>query len=125
MMGCFFVCLLLWENVVNQLGGSSVLFFVFWVCEIVTITMILGFNFRYVLAISILSMLYTGGQVFKQYQEMNKGKSYLEQKTSLLVDFVGDQVRFFSHTFFISFKLINRLSVYLVFSCASRLFLLF
>ncbi|KAK4268500.1 hypothetical protein QN277_025150 [Acacia crassicarpa] len=49
-------------------------------------------EYRYVLAISILSTLYTGGQVFRQVKEISTGKSLLQPRTGLMLDFIGDQI---------------------------------
>lgn len=52
----------------------------------------LGINYRYVLAVAILSTLYTGAQFFRQLQELSTGKYLLHPKTASFVDFWGDQV---------------------------------
>ncbi|XP_061375833.1 CASP-like protein 4B1 isoform X2 [Gastrolobium bilobum] len=49
-------------------------------------------EYRYLLAIAILSILYTGGQVFRQAHELSTGKNLLQLRTVALIDFVGDQV---------------------------------
>ncbi|XP_028797115.1 CASP-like protein 4B1 [Neltuma alba] len=49
-------------------------------------------EYRYVLAISILSTLYTGGQVLRQVQEISTGKNFLDPRTALPLDFIGDQI---------------------------------
>ncbi|XP_054783892.1 CASP-like protein 4B1 [Prosopis cineraria] len=49
-------------------------------------------EYRYVLAIAILSSLYTGGQVLRQVQEISTGKNFLHPRTALLLDFIGDQI---------------------------------
>ncbi|KAF7845256.1 CASP-like protein 4B1 [Senna tora] len=49
-------------------------------------------EYRYVLAIAILSTLYTGCQVFRQVQELSTGKSLLQPRTASLIDFCGDQI---------------------------------
>lgn len=56
---------------------------------------------RYLLAIAILSTLYTGGQVLRHIHELSTGKFLLQQRTSAMVDFFGDQVRVFLYTFHI------------------------
>ncbi|XP_061375832.1 CASP-like protein 4B1 isoform X1 [Gastrolobium bilobum] len=48
-------------------------------------------EYRYLLAIAILSILYTGGQVFRQAHELSTGKNLLQLRTVALIDFVGDQ----------------------------------
>ncbi|XP_044505464.1 CASP-like protein 4B1 [Mangifera indica] len=48
-------------------------------------------EFRYVLAIAILSTLYTGGQTLRHSYEMSTGKQLLQPRTSALFDFSGDQ----------------------------------
>ena len=47
---------------------------------------------RYVWAIAILSTVYTGGQVMRQAYELCTGKLLLQQRSSTLLDFIGDQV---------------------------------
>lgn len=47
---------------------------------------------RYLLAISILSTLYTGSQAFRHVHEISTGKQIFQQQTSALIDFAGDQV---------------------------------
>ncbi|KAK7260035.1 hypothetical protein RIF29_25750 [Crotalaria pallida] len=49
-------------------------------------------EYRYLLAVAILSSLYTGGQVFRQVQELSKGKNMLQARTADLIDFFGDQI---------------------------------
>ncbi|KAJ1419274.1 Casparian strip membrane protein domain [Sesbania bispinosa] len=49
-------------------------------------------EYRYLLAIAILSSLYTGGQVFRQVHELSTGKTLLQPRIASLIDFVGDQV---------------------------------
>ncbi|OAY41570.1 hypothetical protein MANES_09G112600v8 [Manihot esculenta] len=48
-------------------------------------------EYRYLLAIAILSTLYTGGQVLRHIHELSTGKFLLQQRTSAMVDFFGDQ----------------------------------
>jgi len=56
-------------------------------------------DYRYLLAVAILSSLYSGVQVFRQLHELSTGKNTIQQRTAGLIDFVGDQVwhYFFSH----------------------------
>ncbi|GAV76900.1 DUF588 domain-containing protein [Cephalotus follicularis] len=49
-------------------------------------------EYRYVLAIAILSTLYTGGQVLRHVHELSTGKQMIPRRTSAIVDFVGDQI---------------------------------
>ncbi|KAK7339988.1 hypothetical protein VNO77_20679 [Canavalia gladiata] len=49
-------------------------------------------EYRYLLAIGILSSLYTGGQVFRQVQELSTGKQLLQPRMAAMVDFFGDQI---------------------------------
>ncbi|PON53595.1 CASP-like protein 4B [Parasponia andersonii] len=49
-------------------------------------------EYRYVLAISILSTLYTGAQALIKVQELSTGKFLFPQWTSALFDFCGDQI---------------------------------
>ncbi|KAG5552866.1 hypothetical protein RHGRI_010840 [Rhododendron griersonianum] len=49
-------------------------------------------EYRYVLAIAILSTLYTGAQALRQVQEMSTGKQIFPSRTLALVDFFGDQI---------------------------------
>ncbi|MCL7028888.1 hypothetical protein MKW94_013686 [Papaver nudicaule] len=49
-------------------------------------------EYRYVLAISILSTLYTGFQVGRHVHHMSTGISLFDQRTAGLVDFFGDQI---------------------------------
>lgn len=53
-------------------------------------------EYRYVLAIAILSTLYTGLQVLRQIHELSTGKVSFSQQTLALVGFAGDQVGDFS-----------------------------
>ncbi|KAA0044207.1 CASP-like protein 4B1 [Cucumis melo var. makuwa] len=48
-------------------------------------------EFRYVLAIEILSTLYTGAQVLRQFHELSTGKSVFLPQKSVFIDFIGDQ----------------------------------
>ncbi|XWS67312.1 hypothetical protein CRYUN_Cryun05aG0276500 [Craigia yunnanensis] len=49
-------------------------------------------EYRYLLAIAILSILYTGGQALRHVNAIWKGKQILEQRISAMVDFLGDQL---------------------------------
>ncbi|KAJ1387584.1 Casparian strip membrane protein domain [Sesbania bispinosa] len=49
-------------------------------------------EYRYFLAISILSILYTGGQVFRQVQEFSTAKQLLQPRMAAMIDFIGDQI---------------------------------
>ncbi|XP_061362104.1 CASP-like protein 4B1 [Gastrolobium bilobum] len=49
-------------------------------------------EFRYLVAIAILSTLYTGCQAFRQVQELSTGKQLLQPKMAAMVDFFGDQI---------------------------------
>ncbi|KAK9124648.1 hypothetical protein Sjap_014250 [Stephania japonica] len=49
-------------------------------------------EYRYLLAIAILSSLYSGFQVFRQIREFSTTAKLFSPKTSLLVDFCGDQI---------------------------------
>ncbi|KAL9253711.1 CASP-like protein [Drosera capensis] len=49
-------------------------------------------EYRYVLAIAILSTLYTGLQSLKQVHQLSTGRGLIDERTSALVDFFGDQI---------------------------------
>lgn len=49
-------------------------------------------EFRYVLAIAILSTLYTLGQVLRHVHELSTGRQMMQKRTSALIDFFGDQI---------------------------------
>ncbi|KAF3448897.1 hypothetical protein FNV43_RR09613 [Rhamnella rubrinervis] len=49
-------------------------------------------EYRYVLAIAILSTLYTGLQALRQVHELSTGKYFITRGTSAIVDFFGDQI---------------------------------
>ncbi|GAB2272118.1 hypothetical protein Dimus_006937 [Dionaea muscipula] len=49
-------------------------------------------EYRYVLAIAILSTLYTGIQSLKHVHQLSTGKELIAQRTWALVDFFGDQI---------------------------------
>ncbi|KAK7294784.1 hypothetical protein RJT34_17680 [Clitoria ternatea] len=59
-------------------------------------------EYRYLLAIAILSSLYTGGQTFRQVREFSTGKQLLKPRMAAMVDFFGDQ--------FIAYLLISSVS---------------
>lgn len=50
--------------------------------------------FRYVLAIAILSTLYTGFQTWKQIHEIYTSREIISRRNAAMIDFVGDQVLF-------------------------------
>ncbi|OMO84938.1 hypothetical protein CCACVL1_10542 [Corchorus capsularis] len=49
-------------------------------------------EYRYLLAIAILSTLYSGAQALRQVNEMSTGKPMFERRISAMVDFFGDQL---------------------------------
>ncbi|XP_002526699.2 CASP-like protein 4B1 [Ricinus communis] len=49
-------------------------------------------EYRYLLAISILSTLYSGGQVLRNVHELSTGKLIFQRQTSAMLDFFGDQL---------------------------------
>lgn len=49
-------------------------------------------EYRYLLAIGILSTVYTGLQALRQVHELSTRKHLLQQRTSALLDFFGDQI---------------------------------
>lgn len=49
-------------------------------------------NCRYLLAIAILSSLYSGVQVFRQVHELSTGKQLIKPRLAAMIDFFGDQV---------------------------------
>ncbi|KAL2541428.1 CASP-like protein 4B1 [Abeliophyllum distichum] len=49
-------------------------------------------EYRYVLAIAILSSLYTGLQILRQIHELSTGTEMTSRKNLLMVDFFGDQI---------------------------------
>ncbi|KNA02621.1 hypothetical protein SOVF_216990, partial [Spinacia oleracea] len=49
-------------------------------------------EYRYLLAIAILSSIYTGLQCFRHVHQLSSGKQFVDLKTSALIDFVGDQI---------------------------------
>ncbi|XP_047307047.1 CASP-like protein 4B4 [Impatiens glandulifera] len=49
-------------------------------------------EYRYFVAISIMSMIYTGAQTFRQINELSTGKQVIDPKTFAIVDFYGDQI---------------------------------
>ncbi|XP_071722335.1 CASP-like protein 4B1 [Rutidosis leptorrhynchoides] len=49
-------------------------------------------EYRYALAIAILSTLYTGLQSWRQIHEMSTGKAIISGRNLALIDFFGDQI---------------------------------
>ncbi|XP_073289205.1 CASP-like protein 4B1 [Primulina huaijiensis] len=49
-------------------------------------------EYRYVLAIAILSTLYTGLQAFRQIRELSTGRELFTLRNSAMFDFIGDQI---------------------------------
>ncbi|KAK8466432.1 hypothetical protein PHAVU_008G090400 [Phaseolus vulgaris] len=49
-------------------------------------------EYRYLLAIAILSSLYTGGQAFRQIHELSTAKQLLKPRMAAMLDFFGDQI---------------------------------
>ncbi|XP_057983281.1 CASP-like protein 4B1 [Malania oleifera] len=49
-------------------------------------------EYRYLLAIAILSTLYSGGQALRHIHELSIGKLMLTQRKSAMLDFFGDQI---------------------------------
>lgn len=49
-------------------------------------------EYRYLLAIAILSTLYAGGQALRQVNELSTGKHLFRPRTASMVDFFGDQI---------------------------------
>ncbi|XP_035545491.1 CASP-like protein 4B1 [Juglans regia] len=49
-------------------------------------------EYRYVLAVAILSTLYAGGQTLRQVHELRTRKTLLQQRTSAFLNFFGDQI---------------------------------
>lgn len=49
-------------------------------------------EYRYLLAIAILSSLYTGAQAFRQVHELSTGKQLIKPRMAALIDFFGDQI---------------------------------
>ncbi|XP_052173859.1 CASP-like protein 4B1 [Diospyros lotus] len=49
-------------------------------------------EYRYVLAIAVLSALYTGAQTARQIHELYSGKQSFAQRNLALFDFIGDQI---------------------------------
>ncbi|PKI54917.1 hypothetical protein CRG98_024699 [Punica granatum] len=49
-------------------------------------------EYRYLLAIAILSSLYTGVQALRHVHQLSTGKTMFQDRTSALIDFCGDQV---------------------------------
>jgi len=71
-------------------------------------------DYRYLLGVAILSILYSGFQAFRQSQEPCTGENIIQPRTARLIDFVGDQVwhSFFSnHIHFIGVLFLYQTSV--------------
>ncbi|KAK7390273.1 hypothetical protein VNO78_25572 [Psophocarpus tetragonolobus] len=49
-------------------------------------------EYRYLLAVAVLSSLYNAGQVFRQLHELSTGKNLIQPRNAGLIDFIGDQV---------------------------------
>ncbi|GAA0160926.1 hypothetical protein LIER_17366 [Lithospermum erythrorhizon] len=49
-------------------------------------------EYRYVLAIAILSTLYTGFQTFRQFHEISTGRDIIPGRNIMMLDFFGDQI---------------------------------
>ncbi|VVA14342.1 PREDICTED: CASP [Prunus dulcis] len=49
-------------------------------------------EYRYVLAIAILSTLYTGVQAARHVHQLSTGRELFQLRTSALADFIGDQI---------------------------------
>ncbi|CAJ1809332.1 unnamed protein product [Sphenostylis stenocarpa] len=49
-------------------------------------------EYRYLLAIAILSSMYTGAQVFRQMHEFSTAKQLLKPRMAAMIDFFGDQI---------------------------------
>ncbi|XP_057457340.1 CASP-like protein 4B1 [Lotus japonicus] len=49
-------------------------------------------QYRYLLAIAILSCFYTGGQVHLGVHELSTGRKMLQPRIAVLFDFIGDQI---------------------------------
>ncbi|KAL6528568.1 hypothetical protein OROMI_029213 [Orobanche minor] len=49
-------------------------------------------EYRYVLAIAILSTLYTGLQAFRQFHELSTGREMISRQYVARIDFFGDQI---------------------------------
>ncbi|KAH6806818.1 hypothetical protein C2S51_027926 [Perilla frutescens var. frutescens] len=49
-------------------------------------------EYRYVLAIAILSTLYTGLQIWRQIHEFYTTKEIISRQNAAIVDFIGDQI---------------------------------
>jgi len=64
------------------------------------LNLILVDSCRYLLAIAILSSLYTGAQAFRQVHELSTGKQLIKPRMAALIDFFGDQV---CHVLYFSF----------------------
>ncbi|CAL9002914.1 unnamed protein product [Prunus brigantina] len=49
-------------------------------------------EYSYVLAIAILSMLYSGVQAARHVHQLSTGREVFQRRTSALADFIGDQI---------------------------------
>ncbi|XP_068669408.1 CASP-like protein 4B4 [Aristolochia californica] len=49
-------------------------------------------EYRYLLVISILAFLYTGGQIIREVQLLLTGKDVISPRSSVFLDFFGDQI---------------------------------
>ncbi|GJT43399.1 CASP-like protein 4B1 [Tanacetum coccineum] len=58
-------------------------------------------EYRYALAIAILSTLYTGLQSWRQIHEMSTGKEIISGRNLALIDFFADQVAALLHSEFL------------------------
>ncbi|GAU13884.1 hypothetical protein TSUD_262110 [Trifolium subterraneum] len=48
-------------------------------------------EYRYLLAVSIFTSLYTGGQVYRQIHELSTGDNIFRPTMAAVIDFLGDQ----------------------------------
>ncbi|KAI6675263.1 hypothetical protein NL676_003169 [Syzygium grande] len=67
-------------------------------------------EYRYLLAIAVLSSLYTGIQAVRHIHQISTGNQFLQQRTSALIDFCGDQVLDFSSPQVMAYLLISAAS---------------
>ncbi|CAJ2663199.1 unnamed protein product [Trifolium pratense] len=49
-------------------------------------------EYRYLLAVSTFTNLYTGGQVYRQIHELSTGNNIFRPTMAAVIDFLGDQV---------------------------------
>ncbi|KAK2378792.1 CASP protein 4B1 [Trifolium repens] len=49
-------------------------------------------EYRYLIAVSIFTSLYTGGQVYRQIHELSTGNDVFRPTMAAVIDFLGDQV---------------------------------